>query len=373
MSTHVKANCHCGINSFSLEFRTESLPLSNVICHCNTCRRSTGQLYRHYTPFEGEPVLVANNQPGDFQHLSHYKTSPTSERWFCSTCSAHLFAQSTKVEGLRIAIGALEDAGKIVKSQAHIWVSDTLDGGAADCLSVIDGVQLPRFVTSPLTERTMLPVGWRAVKSDETQTLHDELSAECHCGSIAFSITRPSAASASLRIPYPSFLVPTDATPSQRLNPDDEKWWLRPAGSEHPTHYLACHCACSSCRLTSGSEIQSSAFVPRVNILVRKDGSTSPVVINLQDAENRPKGLKQYESSPGRFREFCGNCGANVFMWRKVMPDFIVVSTGLFDEQQGGSRCEGWLEWFKGGVSFSEDAIRKTFVEGFERGLKQLK
>jgi hypothetical protein len=258
----------------------------------------------------------------------------------------------------------------IVKLACHIWIEDTLDGGIARYLTVIDGIELLRYARGE-EDRETLPIGWQA---DEQENINkpnqSHLSAHCHCKAINLSITRPSALSVLPSSPYPDLLLPYHIThPSKVENPADEKWWLRPAGSKNPTHYLAGHCACTSCRLTSGSEIQSWAFIPRINILVHSHSTSEPVELNLQDENLRPKGLKSYLSSPGRNREFCATCGATVFWWGAERPDLVDVSVGLLNSSQG-ALAEDWLEWHKDRVSFSEEAINKSLVEALVHGLR---
>ncbi|KAF8068983.1 Mss4-like protein [Lyophyllum atratum] len=266
----------------------------------------------------------------------------------------------------------------IVTSGHHIYVADTLDGGIADHIKVIDGIELPRYIAR-VKENEIVPVGWRSQDiSNDAEPQEDRLHAYCHCQAVSFWITRPSSASAQPSSPYPDLLHAYNSTPVDILaNPADEKWWLRPAGAAHPTHYLAGHCACTSCRLTSGFDIQSWAFIPRANIFVPRsktpsaDGSSSAVIrLNLQDDTLRMTGLRQYRSSKGRNREFCGTCGATVFGWGEERPDLIDVSVGLVDEKQGGVRAERWFEWEKGRVNFEKDAVNKTLVQGLVQGLR---
>ncbi|KAF9459653.1 Mss4-like protein [Collybia nuda] len=362
MSTFVKARCHCGLNVLNIKFSTSSLPLPSIICHCNSCRHSTGQMARNYIPFEGEPTSFLTNKPIDFENLTGYHTSPSTTRWFCNICSTHLIASSTEIKVWYVAVGALERAGGIVQFTGHIWVSDTLDGGTADHLSVFDERKIPRYSEFPVVEGGTLPLGWRGVTENPSP---DQLSAYCHCRAISFSITRPSLESKLPSSPYPDFLFPHDTTPITHLgNPDNEKWWLRPVDSENPTHYLAGYCACSTCRLVTGSEVQCWAFVPRSNIIFH--GGTPdglPVEIDLVDEDKRPKHLKRYDSSPTRHREYCDRCGATVFFWTDIRRDLIAISTGLFNERQDGSRAEGWLDWHLERVGFSEQASRKSMVD----------
>ncbi|RYP61889.1 hypothetical protein DL769_007517 [Monosporascus sp. CRB-8-3] len=198
-------------------------------------------------------------------------------------------------------------------------------------------------------------------------------------------------------VPYTN-PVPSEQEKTTELvkNPEDVKWWLRPPRAPASTdlnsntnamRYLAGTCACRSCRLISGFEIQTWAFVPRWNIWFHipspsKPGSSVAAeesVVQL-DFATLPSGiLKSYESTPGILREFCPRCGATVFWHDRWRPDLIDVSVGLFDAQ-GGSRAEKWLDWWSERVSFVEDVTNgrsgesarraKALVEALERGLR---
>ncbi|KAG6856417.1 hypothetical protein H0H87_004636, partial [Tephrocybe sp. NHM501043] len=202
----------------------------------------------------------------------------------------------------------------------------------------------------------------------------EHLHAYCNCKKNSFWITRPSAASTLPSSPYPDVTHAYTTFPKEvQLNPSDEKWWLRPLGAAQPTHYLAGHCACTSCRTTSGFEIQSWAFIPRANILFPPNDTGELAIVDLQDPDKRPNGLRRYGSSRGRNREFCGTCGATVFWWGEERPDLVDVSVGLLDEKQNGVRAEKWLEWWKERVSFQEDAINVKLVSALAEGLKASK
>lgn len=418
MTTYINASCHCGLNSFRVAFETDSLPIQDNICHCSTCKHASGQLAIHYVSIVGGPLKLVhelgsrsasrntfreehnhrgfgNGQeqghrdkstlwaptphisvavpeiPLDLGDLVEYQAhSPNIIRYFCRSCSAHLFwVRRISAEELSwsVAVGALERTEGIVKPAYHIWVQDTLDGGLADHLRAIDDVPLIRFKEGPGSEE--LPSGWNTVPSREPHTSKDLLKAYCQCGAIQFAITRPSEPSFNPSVPYPDLLYSHRTTHLAKLtNMKDEKWWLRPANSMLPTKYLAGHCMCNSCRLTTGFEVQSWAFVPLVNIVTPH--TLEPISLDMEG--RRPTGLTQYLTSPGKYREFCGTCGATVFSWGADFPDLVSVSAGLFDEKKVGARAEGWLDWHKNRVAYQEKALSRAVANGLEQTLKGL-
>ncbi|KAG5639853.1 hypothetical protein DXG03_002811, partial [Asterophora parasitica] len=377
MTTFVKAACHCGLNSFTIPFITASLPIRNILCHCSSCRRATGQLTANYVYFLGVPLASATNEPADLKStLTSYTIGPIATRWFCRQCSAHILWEQIHKDALSlwcVAVGTLERTENIVKPRCHIWISDTLDGGIADYFTAVDGLELPRYKENREQEdAALLPAGWRSGSAGPVVYVVDDQHAEDYLPRHLRTLPPPTPISCTHH-----------STPADVIaNPQDEKWWLRPAGAAKRTHYLAGHCACTTCRLTSGFELQSWAFVPKANILVPRSTSTSAQAASIEKAPSpnelaeleltdnalRPTGLRQYKSSVGRNREFCGTCGATVFWWSEERPELVDVSVALlYEKAAGGVRAERWVEWWKGRVSFEEEAVNKTLVGAFSK------
>ncbi|KAK7756889.1 hypothetical protein SLS62_000905 [Diatrype stigma] len=286
----------------------------------------------------------------------------------------------------------------------HINTTGTKDGGLSPYIHNIDGLELGVHghsgYSSPPVEKHSITTNAKTM-GDE----NDVLLAHCHCQTVRFHITRPNAASRLPQSNFPDLMLAYQApiaseqekTSALVKNPHDEKWWLRPpppptphqqqerngsaAAADGLTRYLAGTCACRSCRLASGFEIQTWAFVPRANIYFHVPGASRLVTdhqeitasseIETDGTREREEGevevvpldfsslsdsglLKSYESSPGVLREFCPRCGATVFWHDRWRPDLIDVSAGLLDAPEG-ARAETWLDWWTGRVSFIED------------------
>ncbi|KAJ4244360.1 hypothetical protein NW762_014487 [Fusarium torreyae] len=220
----------------------------------------------------------------------------------------------------------------------HQHIADTQDGGLSVWFQPGDKYLAKKKMESSIS------------RSVTAQT--DHLEASCSCGNIKFHITRPNDASARPRRNYPDLMFPDKTTDdSIKRNVADEKWWIQ----DHGTKYLAGTCACRSCRLMSGFEAQTWAFVPRANIFFQIPGSEGVNSIVPLDFTTLPSGvLTSFSSSPNVNREFCGTCGATVF-WHEKSPDDVVdVSIGLLKDSEG-ARAEKWLKWWQGRVSFAEE------------------
>lgn len=268
-----------------------------------------------------------------------------------------------------------DDSGSdtpVLEYVRHDHVADTGDGGLAVWLPTVGGkpVDGPAAAAPPPTDHE---------QGDDPQAR--TVSAACHCGAIQFDVRPPDYDPVASRQPHSGFsdlLVPFATTdPAITANPDDVKWWLRP--SEHDdsraTRWLAGTCACRSCRLATGFEIQTWAFVPRTSIVLQPSGQT--LTFKKRDGSNNtgstPSALSAYQSSPGVERNFCRRCGATVFwhdIWR---PDLIDISVGLFQPGSNGDpnhgfRVESLLDWCTTRVSFVEEAPRGRHGQSALRG-----
>ena len=166
---------------------------------------------------------------------------------------------------------------------------------------------------------------------------------------------RPNNESLQASSPFSDLIVPFH-TGASNANSKNEPWWLC-AGN---TKYMAGACMCRSCRVASGFEIQTWAFVPRSNI-VQEDGSALDYAMGS---------LKRYDSSDDVWREFCRVCGATVFWHCEWRPSIVDVSIGLLNPDEG-ARVETWLEWWTGRVSFEELAVNRSLVGRLEEGLRR--
>ena len=252
--------------------------------------------------------------------------------------------------------GLIENGGGLTRLDHHIFVKDTVDGGARDWIPEVDAWEGFMDVSEKLEP------GWKdgsaknkADGSSEKKEPEKELQAYCRCKGVCFKITRPDASSADLNAPRGD-IVSESSPPKTQSEKIDRAWWLR----ENGTKYLGGTCACSDCRLVSGYDIQTWAFVPQANIL-QPDG---------KPFDFKAGTLKRYNSSKGVYREFCSKCGATVFFHADRRPGLIDVSAGLLDAEEG-TRAEDWLSWETGRVSYGEEAQNKELIKALGEGLKQ--
>ena len=395
----LQLRCHCGGVDASVVLRGEA---RLDMCHCCACRHSTGQLYSSYYAIETPPSEVTSSSkltkyntaqaPSNGISEAHAETDNAAAArseagvtlYFCNTCGCHLLRRASgdvDEETWEAATGAVDESedGEAAQAPAllgeHFNVTSTRDGGlsfwAVD-MEVADS-------WSPGEDPTHGPSPPAAAPSadEEATTLH----AACLCGGVSFRVTPPSEASLAPRSGFSDLIIPFHTQDPDIANPRDVKWWLREGGSK----YLAGLCACRSCRLASGFELQSWAFVPRANIEVpRAGGSWAALDFDAPHTSGGGGGtttMRAYGSSEGVTREFCARCGACVFWHDRWRPDLVDVSAGLL-RAADGARAEGLLDWCRERVSFVEDAglgrrrgapaaNALSLVDGIEREMRR--
>ncbi|MCJ1477191.1 hypothetical protein MMC13_005862 [Lambiella insularis] len=254
----------------------------------------------------------------------------------------------------RIALtsGALVKAEGIVTLDQNIFVADTKDGGLREWL-----LHIPAWEGQSKGQSKEIPEGVPYAATAATmsnKTSSDVLQCTCHCEGVSFAISRPKPESSALHANWSDSLVPYFDNASG--NGGDAKWWICANG----TKYLATVCACKSCRLGSGYDLQFWLFCPEVNI---QKTNGDPIDFEMGT-------LQRYHSSPGVSREFCKVCGATVFWRSDERPGFVDVSFGLLNADSG-ARAEEWVEWCSKRVSFLEFAQNRALVESVSAGLKE--
>ncbi|KAL7621188.1 hypothetical protein AAE478_008505 [Parahypoxylon ruwenzoriense] len=431
-------SCHCGAAKqvVALLTPTSDLACDIDLCHCQSCRHSSGLLCVSYARLRQAPQSLS----GLAVYPSNTAGQPTEEtkeaglqRYFCSLCGCHVLRYRARrsiatsptgavtfseEEMWEVATGVIigrakvgrdvfeaddefTDENPLLQYARHVNTASTRDGGLFPFISFVEGAR--NLSTAPLAPMALPEVAHGDDHEDRPAAVtpgngggndgangEDVLEAHCHCKTVQFRITRPNASSRLPQSNFPDLVYPYCSTPREvYTNPRNEKWWLRspPGGNPEaePTRYIAGTCACRSCRVASGFEIQTWAFVPRSNIFFyvsppSSTTGTAPATMPL-DFNTLPPGILQsYESSPGVRREFCPRCGATVFWRDRWRPDIVDVSVGLLDAREG-ARAESWLDWWTERVSFAEDAGNgrvgsvarwaEGLVENLEGGLRR--
>ena len=76
-----EGGCHCGAIRYSLSGE----PRHSSVCHCESCRRTTGGLATAWLGYPTESLTVEQGEP------KSYNSSGGVERRFCGACGTSLF------------------------------------------------------------------------------------------------------------------------------------------------------------------------------------------------------------------------------------------------------------------------------------------
>ena len=207
---------------------------------------------------------------------------------------------------------------------AHLHPSSARDGGLTRLVSTVEEHLLeqvqPESSQPPTAERTSI-----------SESGDEELHAQCHCGGVSFTISRPR----------------EDVIPG----------WTSPVNR---TKWLASIALCDDCRLTTGTHAIGWMFVPLDHI--------SPIP---------PKDLMigsshGYRSAEDVLRTFCGTCGATVFYSCAERPRILNVAVGILRASEG-VMVERWAVWRAGRAAWPENGMRHHagFNQALIDGLKQ--
>lgn len=296
----------------------------------------------------------------DASTLKAYDFSARIKLLFCGTCSGTMFWRTPAAGApggseYGVFTGALLNEGPngLVRLVEHIFVSDTVDGGATEWLRAPngDGVHVPRWAgrrDKELSEEwpgTSLPAArWKSEAQD--------VPIQCHCKGIDLVLRRRGADA--------EFAVTPSADLPHFVDPVSQK---PVAGPD----------ACDSCRTSSGVDFfdWTFSFLRHIGFAVvsraGEMGDLTPFPASSADLytavtapterrDPRLGTLAAYRSSDHTKRYFCSRCSACVFLAADRRPDVVDVAVGLLASPDGTARAEGALLWLLGGpVQHRED------------------
>ena len=111
----ITGSCHCQTVRYEISGEIEGI----YHCHCHTCQKLNGTTY-------GSTGFVTSDSfsiVAGADSLTAYESSPGKNRYFCTNCSAPIYAQTHEnPERIGIRVGLL-DSDPGVRSQLHIWLS----------------------------------------------------------------------------------------------------------------------------------------------------------------------------------------------------------------------------------------------------------
>ena len=331
------SQCLCKAHTITTAVPAAALPLPARICHCNSCRHSTGAMYFTSVWWPG-----ANT---DFLALplKRYAFSPRQTVLSCATCSSalavHIHGSGSERVSVSTASLSCDENVQLIRVTDHMYVADTRDGGATPWLRDLHGAPIPLRKGSHTSEE--LSPDWQQTAQISAQ---DEIPLYCHCKSVDLRIRRGTYDPADKMLPF----------------------FVNPVNGKTLAGFDACH----SCRTSiCGSDVTNWSF-SLLKYLTFADGSPFPETTTLlkESKDMRLASLKYYASSPDVQRYFCSNCSASVFYAVDDRPSFVDVAPGLMDAAEG-ARADSWFEWDLGEMIWTDD-VKDTWREAFTDKIK---
>ncbi|GAW13725.1 hypothetical protein ANO14919_031140 [Xylariales sp. No.14919] len=351
------AHCLCQAQRFTAQVPRSTLPLSAIYCHCTSCRRVTGAMYSTYVPWPGDQDAIRSAS------LRRYVFSEPITILSCGTCSSTMFAETILADGgpprYGVQTGVLTnvDIPNLINISHHVFVDDTLDGGATPwlCAANSDGTRPRLWRGARGAEEYASTAHHWPVGDTGSDSLPSEIPVRCHCGGVDLVLRQPV----------------TDFAAKKR---SELPWFVDPTSNKLAGGFDAC----DSCRLSSGVDIfhwtfvllRHLAFPPKLGPTGFPASSTElKNAVAATDRDSRWGTLTFYESSPDVQRYFCSRCSACVFYATDSRPDLVDLAIGLL-ATKNGSRVEELVSWdFGGRMVWRQDVAggwRQSFIENAE-------
>ncbi|OAA69861.1 Mss4-like protein [Cordyceps fumosorosea ARSEF 2679] len=356
----IGVHCLCSSHAFSVSLPAAELPLTAVCCHCNECRHLTGAMYTCAVEWPGSSEAILSSS------LQRYAYARNSFLLFCGTCGTPVFAQQIR-QGVAsdvfyVAAGLLPNLNvDMLRIAQHLWVGDTLDGGASVFMQKLIGASqpVPRWRKGHGEADGLLDRDWPSQASHqqavEDCSSHDSVRIRCLCKGVDFTLLRGDDGFAALK--------------AQGRLPG----WVNPATLKP----VAAYDACDSCRFMVGAPMMHWTFARVAQLRFagchRGHGDFPASTLRLKEAvraaaDARFGTLAFYESSPDVQRYYCSRCSASVFYAVDDLPDQVDIAMGLLHAAEG-SRAESWVEWEWGGLGHKGDTVG-GWREGFGKAIQ---
>jgi hypothetical protein len=123
-----EGGCFCG----RVRYRVAGEPLGSAVCHCVSCRRTSGAQSVAWLTFPFKKFSFVHGEPAD------YRSSDEVSRTFCQSCGTSLTYRHDGEPGSIDVTTASLDRPDEYPPTRHIWLEDKLAWEGVD-----DG--LPRF------------------------------------------------------------------------------------------------------------------------------------------------------------------------------------------------------------------------------------
>ncbi|VUC33667.1 unnamed protein product [Clonostachys rosea] len=362
----ITAQCLCKAHTFTASIPLSSLPLKASYCHCNSCRHVTGAMYSCDASWPGPQEIVLNSV------LARYSFTQNVTVLFCATCSSPMFFHEhyknrPEPESLGVFIGVLANhaVDNFVEVVDHIFVEDTIDGGATPWLTDInaDGT-LSKLWKGRMNTTEQLEAPWPGVSSlmkAEDKAGPDLIPLQCHCKGVNLVVRRMD-----------------NEFSKMKADGKELPWFVNPENLKHMCGFDPC----DSCRSMFGVDMVHWTFVltQQVEFAESTDKPFPADTLKLKkailspDRDPRLGTLSFYASSPDVQRYFCSRCSASVFYAVDDRPEMLDVAAGVLWAPEG-ARAESLLAWelgsLIGNLGDVQGGWREKYVIAVRRGAEK--
>jgi hypothetical protein len=111
-----EGGCLCG----AIRYRVDGEPLARTLCHCRSCRRSTGGASVAWAVFPARDVAVTKGE------VSEYSSSPGIYWGFCGNCGSLVaYRRESRPDHRDITTATLDDPDAYPPT-VEIWTEDKI-------------------------------------------------------------------------------------------------------------------------------------------------------------------------------------------------------------------------------------------------------
>ena len=104
----------------AIRYRASEVPDTVCICHCTSCRRSTGAVMSGWATFRAPHFELTQGE------LTQFASSPGVQRGHCARCgSAITYRNAARPTEVDVTLATLDEPA-VLAPTAHIWIRDKL-------------------------------------------------------------------------------------------------------------------------------------------------------------------------------------------------------------------------------------------------------
>lgn len=119
MEIEISASCKCG----AAQFKSDDKPILQLCCHCDDCRKATGNDFSTVVFFKLDKVNISGNLT---PHIFTSDLGNKTERLFCTDCQQMMFDKSAGFPNMLGVMAEHIDLPFVAQPQMHVWTQSKL-------------------------------------------------------------------------------------------------------------------------------------------------------------------------------------------------------------------------------------------------------